>query len=101
LAQAEKVGNSRVCTGAGASTLGASTGGGGENVVITAEIVEGSDEPAKLLATTVNLYVVDESKPVTSIVPEDERKTVALMPLGNEVAVYEVIGEPPSNAGAV
>jgi hypothetical protein len=42
--------------GAGASTVGAGAGGGGgENVVIAVEIVEGSDEPAKLLATIVNV----------------------------------------------
>jgi hypothetical protein len=47
-----KAGVARV--GAGASTVGAGGGGGGVNVVIDAEAVEGSDEPAMLLATTVN-----------------------------------------------
>jgi hypothetical protein len=41
--------------GAGASTLGAGSGGGGVSVVIDVEAVEGSDEPAMLLATTVNV----------------------------------------------
>jgi hypothetical protein len=49
-----KAGAARV--GVGASTVGAGAGGGGgENVVIAVEIVEGSDEPAKLLATIVNV----------------------------------------------
>jgi hypothetical protein len=45
-----------VGVGVGVSTVGAGAGGGGgENVVIAVEIVEGSDEPAKLLATIVNV----------------------------------------------
>jgi hypothetical protein len=52
-----KAGAARVGAGggAGASTAGGGGGGGGENVVIAAEIVEGSDDPAKLLATIVNV----------------------------------------------
>jgi hypothetical protein len=50
-----KAGATRVGVGAGASTLGAGSGGGGVSVVIDAEAVEGSDEPAKLLATIVNV----------------------------------------------
>ena len=49
-------GAARVGVGVGVSTVGAGAGGGGgENVVIAVEIVEGSDEPAKLLATIVNV----------------------------------------------
>jgi hypothetical protein len=51
-----KAGAARVGVGAGASTLGAGCGGGGGvNVVIDAEAAEGTDEPATLLATRVNL----------------------------------------------
>jgi hypothetical protein len=50
-----KAGAARVGAGAGAGASTAGGGGGGENVVIAAEIVEGNDDPAKLLATRVNL----------------------------------------------
>jgi hypothetical protein len=50
-----KAGAARVGAGAGASTLGAGSGGGGVNVVIDADADEGLDEPAKLLATIVNV----------------------------------------------
>jgi hypothetical protein len=50
-----KAGAARVGVGAGASTIGGGGGGGGENVVIAAEIVEGSDDPAKLFATIVKV----------------------------------------------
>jgi hypothetical protein len=50
-----KAGAARVGAGAGAGASTAGGGGGGEKVVIAAEIVEGNDDPAKLLATRVNL----------------------------------------------
>ena len=40
-------------------------------------------------------------KPVTVIVPEPDWASVPVIPPGLDVAVYEVIGEPPSLAGAV
>jgi hypothetical protein len=52
-----KAGAARAGVWTGASRLGAGTGGGGGgvNVVIDAEGAESNDEPAKLLATTLNV----------------------------------------------
>jgi hypothetical protein len=48
-----KAGAARV--GAGGGDGASTAGGGGENVVIAAEIVEGSDDPAKLFATILKV----------------------------------------------
>ena len=53
--EAERVKAGAARVGVGASTVVAGAGGGGVSVVIDAEAVEGSDEPAILLATTVNV----------------------------------------------
>jgi hypothetical protein len=50
-----KAGAARVGAGGGAGASTAGGGGGGENVVIAAEIVEGSDDPAKLFATILKV----------------------------------------------
>ena len=54
--------------------------------------------PAALVAVTVNVYSVPFDKPVTVIGLADPE---AEMLPGEEVTVYEVIAEPPLNAGAV
>jgi hypothetical protein len=50
-----KAGAARVGAGGGDGASTAGGGGGGENVVIAAEIVEGSDDPAKLFATILKV----------------------------------------------
>jgi hypothetical protein len=50
-----KAGAARVGVGAGAGASTAGGEGGGENVVIGAEIVEGKDDPAKLFAITIKV----------------------------------------------
>jgi len=57
--------------------------------------------PIALVAVTVNVYEVPPVKPVTLIVPEPAVAKVPVPPLGEDVAVYNVIVEPPSLAGAV
>jgi hypothetical protein len=54
-----------------------------------------------LVAVTVNVYAVLAVNPVTLIVPEPAVARVPVPPLGVDVAVYSVIVEPPSLAGAV
>jgi hypothetical protein len=39
-------------------------------------------------------------KPVTLIVPEPDCEMVAVIPPGDDVAVYEVIAEPPSSGAS-
>ena len=53
------------------------------------------------MAFTVNVYAVTGLKPVTVIVPDPAWLSVPVIPLGEDVAVYSVIVEPPSLAGAV
>ena len=63
--------------------------------------LDGADSPElplALVAWTVNVYAVPLVRPVTVIGDPAE---LALMPPGFDVAVYEVIGEPPSDAGGV
>ena len=57
--------------------------------------------PAALVAVTVNVYEVAAVRPVTEIVPEPDCDKVPEPPAGLEVAVYEVIADPPLLAGAV
>jgi hypothetical protein len=54
--------------------------------------------PRELVAVTVNVYEVDDCRPVT--VTGDDAPD-AVNPPGLEVTVYEVIGNPPSKEGAV
>ena len=58
-------------------------------------------KPAAFVAVTVNVYGVPAVSSVTVIVPEPAWDTVPVPPAGLEVAVYVVIGEPPSDEGAV
>ena len=65
---------------------------------------DGSDAPevpAAFVAVTVNVYEVSTVSPVTGILPEPAWDRVPVPPAGLEVAVYVVIGEPPSDEGAV
>jgi hypothetical protein len=57
--------------------------------------------PIALVAYTVNVYAVPAVRPVTVIVPDPDCETVPVMPPGDDVAVYDVIGLPPLSAGAV
>ncbi len=63
--------------------------------------VDGSDVPATFVAVTVNVYEVPFVSPVTAMVPDPDWDRVPVPPAGFEVAVYEVIGDPPSDEGAV
>jgi hypothetical protein len=62
------------------------------------DALEAALVPRELVAVTVNVYDVLEASPVT--VNGDEAPD-AVNPLGLDVAVYEVIGKPPSKEGAV
>jgi hypothetical protein len=57
--------------------------------------------PTALVALTVNVYAVPFVNPETVIVPEPACDKVPVTPPGEEVAVYDVIVAPPSDAGAV
>ncbi len=57
---------------------------------------DGTLVPAKLVAVTENVYDVRFARPVTTI---GEPGPLAMRPPGDEVAVYEVIAAPPSDAG--
>ena len=69
--------------------------------VTDADGLDASEVPAAFVAVTVNVYEVPAVSPVTVIWPEPARDRVAVPPAGLEVAVYVVIGEPPSVEGAV
>jgi hypothetical protein len=57
--------------------------------------------PIALVAVTVNVYEVPVVNPDTVMVPEPAVARVPVTPPGDDVAVYNVIVEPPSLAGAV
>jgi len=57
--------------------------------------------PMAFVAATVKVYEVPDVNPETEMVPEPAVLNVPVMPPGDDVAVYDVIGTPPSNAGAV
>jgi hypothetical protein len=57
--------------------------------------------PTAFVAVTVKVYAVPLVSPVTVIVPLPACAKVPVIPSGDEVAVYPVIVEPPSLAGAV
>ena len=69
--------------------------------VTGADGADAAEVPAAFVAVTVNMYEVPTVSPVTVIVPEPAWDTVPVPPAGLEVAVYVVIGEPPSDEGAV
>jgi hypothetical protein len=61
------------------------------------DAAEGSPVPSRLVAVTVNVYVVPSDNPVTVIgltVPDTDA------PPGDDVTAYDVIDEPPSSVGA-
>jgi len=65
--------------------------------------IDGADDglvPIALAAATVKVYVVPFVRPVT-VVEVALGSAVAVSPPGSEVAVYPVIGLPPSSDGAV
>jgi len=62
------------------------------------DAAEGRPVPALFVAVTVKVYAVPLASPVTVI---GDAGPVAVTPPGDEVTVYEVIGEPPIDTGAV
>ncbi|HET7549055.1 MAG TPA: hypothetical protein VFJ86_14890 [Usitatibacter sp.] len=64
------------------------------------EAAEGALAPTALFAVTVNVYAVPLVSPLTGMEAHGAAHD-PVMPEGEEVAVYEVIGAPPSLAGAV
>jgi len=74
---------------------------GGLDVVTEAEALDGPEVPAALVAVTVKVYGVLAVSPVTVMVPEPSWFTMPVLPPGLDVALYEVIGEPPLDDGAV
>ena len=76
---------------------------GAEGAAFTDALVEAVDAeevPAALVAVTVNVYVVPATNPVETSQVVAGAKTVQVNPPGEDVTVYEVIGEPLS-AGSV
>jgi hypothetical protein len=69
-------------------------------VVVIEFEVAAADVPMALVAVTANVYAVPGCKPSKLKVPSVACVNVLLIPPGVEVAVYEVIAEPPSEAGA-
>jgi hypothetical protein len=57
--------------------------------------------PIAFVAVTVNVYATPDVRPDTVIVPEPEVARLPVIPPGLDVAVYSVIGTPPSDTGAV
>jgi hypothetical protein len=57
--------------------------------------------PTGFVANTTNVYDVLAVNPLTVIVPDPAWFNVPVIPPGDETAVYDVIGAPPSLAGAV
>ena len=64
----------------------------------TGETAEAEPVPDAFVAVTVNVYETPFVRPVT---PQYPALVVQVKPPGDEVTVYEVIGEPPFEAGAV
>jgi hypothetical protein len=64
------------------------------------DAAEAGPVPTALVAVTVKVYAVPLASPLT-VIEVQGAAHVPVMPLGDEVAVYDVITEPPSLAGAV
>jgi hypothetical protein len=64
------------------------------------EAAEAAPVPAEFVAVTANVYVVPFVRPLT-VIELQGAVHVPVMPPGEDVAVYEAIGAPPSLAGAV
>ena len=69
--------------------------------VTGADAADAAEVSFAFVAVTVNVYEVPTVSPVTVIWPEPAWERVPVPPAGLEVAVYLVIGEPPSVEGAV
>ena len=69
--------------------------------VTVADCAEDSLVPIALVAVTVKVYEVTGFNPLTVMVPDPAWLNVPVIPLGLEVAVYDVIVDPPLLAGAV
>lgn len=74
---------------------------GTPTVEIELDALDASEAPLELRAVTMNVYEVEGLNPVIGIVPEPAWERVAVIEPGVEVAVYEIIVDPPSDAGAV
>jgi uncharacterized protein (DUF983 family) len=59
-----------------------------------------ADVPTAFVAVTLKAYAVPVVSPVTVILPDPDWVRVPVIPPGNDVALYDVIAEPPL-AGAV
>ena len=73
----------------------------GAKVVMELEALDATEVPAEFIAVTVNVYAVAANNPVTEIVPEPACEISPVIEPGVDVAMYLVIVEPPSDAGAV
>ena len=73
----------------------------GVEVVTEFDADDASEAPIALVATTVNVYAVVALSPVIEIVPEPACVSIAVIDPGLEVAMYDVIVDPPSETGAV
>ena len=74
---------------------------GGPGTAAGVTLLEGADAgpvPAALVAVTVNVYAVPLVSPLTMI---GEAAPLVAMPPGEDVTAYDVIGEPPFEAGGV
>jgi hypothetical protein len=65
---------------------------------VTAAVADAGPVPTALVAVTEHVYAVPLASPVTVI---GEAVPDAVNPPGLHVAVYEVMGDPPSLAGAM
>ncbi len=71
------------------------------NGVVVIELeVAAAEVPIALVAVTANVYAVPGCRPSKLKVPPVACVSVCVIPPGVEVAVYEVIAEPPFEAGA-
>nr|WP_249883335.1 hypothetical protein [Candidatus Aquiluna sp. UB-MaderosW2red] len=62
---------------------------------------DGLEVPAAFVAVTVKVYAWLGTNPDTAIVPDPAWEIDPVIPDGDEVAVYEVMVEPPFEDGAV
>ena len=65
-----------------------------------ADGADNAEVPLAFIAVTVNVYVSPGVSPVTAMVPDPAPDTVPVFPPGVAFAVYFVIADPLSNAGA-
>ena len=65
-----------------------------------ADGADNAEVPLAFVAVTVNVYVSPGVSPVTAMVPDPGPDTVPVFPPAVDFAVYFVIADPLSNAGA-